>query len=51
MVAVPNRKTDALTPSGDLVFCGSICGEGIDAVVSVDLVHLFEIRIALHFGG
>ena len=51
VAAVSNRKTDTLPPSRDLVFCGSICGEGVDALVSVGLVHLFEIRIVLRFWG
>ena len=51
MVAVQNRKIDALTLSGDLAFCGSVCSESIDAVVSVDLVHVIKIRIALRFWG
>ena len=51
MAAVPNRKTDALLPSQDLVFCGFIFSEGVDDLVSVGLVHLFRIRIALRFWG
>ena len=49
MAVVPNRKTDTLPPNRDLVFCDSICGEGVDDTVSVGLVRLFEIRIALCF--
>ena len=47
MFTVPNRKNETLTPRDDLVFCGSVYGEGIDAGVSVGLVHSFDIRIAL----
>ena len=38
MVTVPNRKMYVLPPNGELVFCGFICGEGNDALVSVGLV-------------
>ena len=40
------------TPSEDLIFCGFICGgQGIEAGISVDLVHLFDIWITLCFVG
>ena len=51
VAAVSNRKTNELPLSQDLVFCDSICGEGVDDLVSAGLVHLFEIRIALRFWG
>ena len=51
IAALQNRKTDALALSGDPVFSGFICGEGTDALVSVGLVHLFEIWIALCYWG
>ena len=51
MAAAPNRKTDALPPSGDLAFSGFIYGEGNVAIDSVGLVHLVEIHIALRFWG
>ena len=51
VAAVPNRKTDELPLSRDLVFCDSVCGEGVEDLVSAGLVHLFEIRIALCFWG
>ena len=49
MAVVLNRTTDALPPSRDLVFCDSICCEGVDDLVSVGLVDLFEIQIAIRF--
>ena len=45
------KNIGTLTPSEDLVFCGSICGKGIDAGFSVSLVHLLDGRIALQFWG
>ena len=46
-----NRKTNELHLSWDLVVFDSICGEGVDDLVSAGLVHLFEIWIALYFWG
>ena len=47
MLDVPNRNTDALSPSEDLVYCGFIYGKGIGADSSVGVVHLFDICISL----
>jgi hypothetical protein len=51
MLAVPNRKMDALPPSEDLVFRGFICGKGIAAGSSVGFVHLFDMLITLRLVG
>ena len=49
MLAVPKRNGAAFNPNENVVFCGFICGVGIAADVSVDLAHLFDIRITIRF--
>ena len=45
ILAVPDRKNPALTPSVNLAFCGLPGGEVIETGVFAVLVHLFEIWI------
>ena len=50
MLAVPKRKCATFTLSENLIFCGFICGRGIETGVFVDLIHLaFHISLTALF--